>query len=229
MEDSKKQIDIPTATTTKLDIDEPGSSVDQKLYRGMIGSLLYLTASRPNIVFSVGLCAKFQANPKESHLTGVKRILRYLKGTTDICLWYPKGSNFNLVGHVDADYAGFLVDRKITSSMIHFRGSCLVSWATKKQNYMALSTVEAEYVVVASCCAQLLWIKQQLMDFGIDVGYIPTFCDNTSAISMTKNPVHHKRTKHIDARHYFLRDNNEKGLISVEFCASKYLASSQKL
>ncbi|XP_070021374.1 secreted RxLR effector protein 161-like [Nicotiana sylvestris] len=176
----------------------------------MIGSLLYLTVSRPGIAFIVGLCVHFQANPKESHLTAVRRILRYLKGTTDLCLWYPKDSNFNLVGCADADYAGFLVDRKNTSGMAHFLGSCLVSWATKKQNSLALSTVEAEYVAAASCCAQLLWIKLQLMDFGIEVGCIPIFCDNTSSISMTKNPVHHKRTKHIDVRYHFIRDNYEK-------------------
>ncbi|XP_070020688.1 secreted RxLR effector protein 161-like [Nicotiana sylvestris] len=168
IEDSK-EIDNPIATTTKLDIDELGSSVDQKLYRGMIGSQLYLTASRPDIVFSVRLCARFQANPKESHLTVVKRILRYLKGTTDLCLWYPKGSNFSLVGYVDADYTSFLGDRKSTSGMAHFLGSCLVSWATKKKNYVALSTAEANYVVADSYCAQFLWIKQQLMDFEIDV------------------------------------------------------------
>ncbi|XP_070020612.1 secreted RxLR effector protein 161-like [Nicotiana sylvestris] len=86
------------------------------MYWGMIGSLLYLTTSRPNIVFSVGLCAKFQENPKKSHLIAVKRILRYLKGTTDLCLWYPKDSNFNLVGYADADYTRFLMDRKSTSS-----------------------------------------------------------------------------------------------------------------
>ncbi|XP_070022347.1 uncharacterized mitochondrial protein AtMg00810-like [Nicotiana sylvestris] len=135
--DESKEIDTPIATATKLDIDEPSSSVDQKLYRGMIGLLLYLTAHRPDILFNVGLCARFQANPKESHLTVVKRILRYLKGTTDLCLWYPKGSNFNLVGYVDADFAGFLVDRKSTSDMAHFLGSCLVSWATKKHNLVA--------------------------------------------------------------------------------------------
>ncbi|XP_070010483.1 secreted RxLR effector protein 161-like [Nicotiana sylvestris] len=158
IEDSK-DIDTPIVTATKLYIDEPGSSVDQKLYRGMISSLLYLTASRPGIVFNVGLCARFQANPTESHLTVVKRILRYLKGTTDLCLWYPKDSNFDLVGYADADYTGFLVDRKSTSGMTHFLGSFLVSWATKKQNFVALSTTKAEYVVVASCCAQLLWNK----------------------------------------------------------------------
>ncbi|XP_070050791.1 secreted RxLR effector protein 161-like [Nicotiana tomentosiformis] len=113
MEDSK-EINTPIATGTKLDVDEPGSSVDQKLYRGMIGYFLYLTASRPSIAFSVGLCAGFQANPKESHLTAVKRTLRYLKVTTDIYLWYPKDSNFNLVGYANADYAGFIVDRKST-------------------------------------------------------------------------------------------------------------------
>ncbi|XP_070041350.1 secreted RxLR effector protein 161-like [Nicotiana tomentosiformis] len=172
------------------------------------------------LFFNVGLCARFQENPKESHLTAVERILRYLKGTTDLYLWYPKGSNFNLVGYADADYTGFLMDKKSTSGMAHFFGSCIVSWATKKQNYVALSTVEVEYVADASCFAQLCWIKHQLMDFGIDVGCIPIFCDNTSVISMIKNPVHHKRTKHINVRHYFLRYNYEKGLITVEFCAT---------
>ncbi|XP_070015064.1 uncharacterized protein [Nicotiana sylvestris] len=106
-----------------------------------------------------GLCARFQANPKESHLIVVKRILSYLKGANDICIWYPKRSNFNLVGYADADYAVFLVDRKITSGMAHFLGSCLVSWATKKQNSVVLSTAEDEHVAIASCCAQLMWIK----------------------------------------------------------------------
>ncbi|XP_070011415.1 uncharacterized mitochondrial protein AtMg00810-like [Nicotiana sylvestris] len=97
-----------------------------------------------------GLCARFQANPKKSHLTVVKRIFRYLKGITGLFLWYPKGSNFNLVGYTDVDYAGFLVDRKSTLGMTHFLGSCLVSWATKRQNSVALSTAEAEYVAAAS-------------------------------------------------------------------------------
>ncbi|XP_070014182.1 secreted RxLR effector protein 161-like [Nicotiana sylvestris] len=119
--------------------------------------LLLPTLSRGS---GIGLCAGFQENPKESYLTDVKRILRYLKGTTDLGHWYPKGSNFNLVGYADVDYVGFLVDRKSTSGMADFLGSCLVSWATKKQNSVALSTVEAEYVAAASCCAQLLWIKQ---------------------------------------------------------------------
>ena len=219
--ESAKPIDTPISPSTRLVIDDGSPSVEEKLYRGMIGSLLYLTASRPDIVFSVGLCARFQSNPKESHLKAVKRILRYLKHTPDLSLWYPKGCNFDLVGYADADYAGFLADRKSTSGMAHFLGPCLVSWATKKQNSVALSTAEAEYVAAASCCAQLLWIKQQLKDFCIDTGCIPIYCDNTSAINISKNPCQHKRTKHIDIRHHFLRDNVEKGLISMNFCSTE--------
>ena len=103
----------------------------------------------------------------------------------------------------------------------HFLGSCLISWGSKKQNSVALSTAEAEYVAAASCCAQLLWIKQQLSDFGLKIEQVPIFCDNTSAINIAKIPVQHKRTKHIDIRHHFLRDNVEKGLISMNFCTTE--------
>ncbi|XP_075089935.1 secreted RxLR effector protein 161-like [Nicotiana tabacum] len=158
--DSSKSIDTLISIATKLDLDEEGKSVEHKLYRGMIRSLLYLTASMPDIIFNVGLCARFQTNPKESYLMAVKRILRYLKGTLDLCLWYPRWYSFDLVGYTDADYAGFYVDRKSTSETTHFLGSCLVSWGTKKHNLVALSIVEAEYVEATSCCAQLLWIRQ---------------------------------------------------------------------
>ncbi|XP_019260971.1 PREDICTED: uncharacterized protein LOC109238929 [Nicotiana attenuata] len=156
--DSSKSIDTSISIVTKLDLDEEGKNVEQKLCRGMIGSLLYLTSSRPDIVFSVSLCARFQANPKGSHLKAVKRILIYLKGTQNLRLWYPRGYNFDLVGYDGADYAGFHADRKSTPGTTHFLGYCLVSWEIKKQNSVALSTVQAEYVVATSCCAQLLWI-----------------------------------------------------------------------
>ena len=171
-------------------------------------------------MFSIDLCVRFQADPKESHLKAMKRNLRYLKGTPDLCLWYPKGSNFDFYGYANADYVGFLVDRNRTSSMEQFLASCLVSWATKKQNSVALSTTEAEYISAASCCSQLLWIKQQLRDFNVDAGCMHIYCDNTSAISITKNDVHHKRTKHIDVKHHFLRDFYEKGEMSMEFVAT---------
>ncbi|XP_070026550.1 secreted RxLR effector protein 161-like [Nicotiana sylvestris] len=219
--EASKVIDTPIATATRLDMNESGSPINQIMYRDITGSLLDLTASRPNIVFSVGLCARFQSNPKESHLNAAKRILRYLKETQNMVLYYPSGDNFNLIGYADADYAGYLVDKKSTSKMAHFLGSCLISWGTRKQNSVALSTIEAKYVTAASYCAQLLWIKQQLEDFGVYTNCVPLLCDNTSALNMAKNPVQHKRTKHIDVRHHFLKDNMEKGLICMKFCSTE--------
>ena len=131
MEDAKP-IKTPMATNGHLDLDEGGNPVDQKLYRSMIGSLLYLTASRPDIIFSVCICARFQAAPRECHLTAIKHILRYLKFTPNIGLWYPKGAHFDLVGYSNSDYAGYKVDRKSTSSGCQFLGSSLVSWSSKK-------------------------------------------------------------------------------------------------
>ena len=120
----------------------------------MIGSLLYLTASRPDVMFCVCLCARFQACPKESHLIALKRIFRYLFGTQNLGLWYPKKSSLELIGFSDAVYAGSKTDKKSTSGTCQFLGHILVSWSSKKKNYVTLSTAEAEYIVVGSCCAK---------------------------------------------------------------------------
>ena len=133
-------------------------------------------------MFSVCMCARFQADPKESHLIAVKRIFRYLNGTKDLGLWYPRQSSFHLVGYSDADFAGYKVDRKSTSGCCQFLGPSLISWYSKKQNFVALSTAEAEYIAAGACCAQILWIAQQLRDLDIDLKGIPIKCDNTSAI-----------------------------------------------
>jgi hypothetical protein len=215
-----KAYGTPMSPSTKLDKDEKGKPVDVKLYRGMIGSLLYLTASRPDIMFSVCLCARFQSCPKESHLIAVKRIFRYLLGTIDLGLWYPKSNSFDLISYTDADFAGCKIDRKSTSGTCHFLGHSLVSWFSKKQNSVALSTAEAEYVAVGSCCAQSLYIKQQLEDFKILFDHIPIRCDNTSAISLSKNPIQHSRTKHIEIRYHFIRDHVQKGDIELEFVST---------
>jgi hypothetical protein len=215
-----KAYGTPMSPSTKLDKDEKGKPVDVKLYRGMIGSLLYLTASRPDIMFSVCLCARFQSCPKESHLIAVKRIFRYLLGTIDLGLWYPKSNSFDLISYTDADFAGCKIDRKSTSGTCHFLGHSLVSWFSKKQNSVALSTAEAEYVAAGSCCAQSLYIKQQLEDFKILFDHIPIRCDNTSAISLSKNPIQHSRTKHIEIRYHFIRDHVQKGDIELEFVST---------
>jgi hypothetical protein len=161
-----KPIKTPMGTNGHLDLDTRGKSVDQKVYRSMIGPLLYLCASRPDIMLSVCMCARFQADPKEVHLRAMKRIMIYLVYTPKFGLWYPRGSTFDLIGYSDADWAGCKIDRKSTSGTCQFLGRSLVSWASKKQNSVALSTVEAEYIAVGHCCAQLLWMRQTLRDYG---------------------------------------------------------------
>jgi hypothetical protein len=210
-----KPIKTPMALNGHLNLNEEGMSVDQKIFRSMIGSLLYLCASRPDIMLSVCMCARFQANPKECHLMAIKRIFRYLVHTPNLGLWYPKGSTFDLLGYSDSDYAGCKVDRKSTTGTCQFLGSSLVSWSLKKQNSVALSTTEAEYVAAGACCAQLLWMKQTLSDYGCEFSNIPLLCDNESVIKLANNPVQHSRTKHIDIRHHFLRDHEAKGDIAI--------------
>jgi hypothetical protein len=193
-----KSIKTPMGTNGHLDLDTGGKSVDQKVYRSMIGSLLYLCASRPDIVLSVCMCARFQADPKEVHLRAMKTIMRYLVYTPKFGLWYPKGSTFDLIGYSDADWAGCKIDRKSISGTCQFLGRSLMSWASKKQNSVALSTAEAEYIAADHCCAQLLWMMQTLRDYGYKLSKVPLLCDNESAIRMADNPVEHSRTKHID-------------------------------
>jgi hypothetical protein len=220
--ENSSSYNTPMATNCHLDKDEKGKKVDITLYRGMIGSLLYLTASRPDIMFAVCVCARFQSDPKESHLIAVKRIIRYLIDTTGLGLWYPKESPFELLGYSDADFAACKIDRKSTSGTCQFLGNRLISWGSKKQASVSTSTTEAEYIAAGSCCAQLLWIKQQLVDYEITTAECPILCDNTSAISVSENPVMHSKTKHIDVRYHFLRDNVEKGKIKLSYIPTEF-------
>jgi hypothetical protein len=216
-----KPIKTPMGTNGHLDLDTGGKSIDQKEYRSMIGSLLYLCASRPNIMLSVCMCARFQADPKEVHLRVMKRILRYLVYTPKFGLWYLKGSTFDLIGYSDADWAGCKIDRKSTSGTCQFLGRSLMSWASKKQNSVALSTAEAEYIAADHCCAQLLWMRQTLRDYGYKLTKVPLLCDNESAIRMADNPVEHSRTKHIAIRYHFLRDHQQRGDIEIAYVSTK--------
>ncbi|GKC91370.1 hypothetical protein Tco_1152019 [Tanacetum coccineum] len=204
------------STKMKLMKNEEGESADNTKYRGMIGSLLYLTASRPDIMFSVCLYARFQEDPKTSHLEVVKRIFRYVKGTTHLGLWYPKGSGIETIVYADSDHAGEYVGRKSTSGICKFIGCCLTSCFSKKQTALAISTTKVEYVSTGKACQQALWMKQALVDYGIRLDDIPIMCDNKGAIDLSKNPVQHSHTKHIEIRHHFLCDNVQKGNISIE-------------
>ncbi|XP_022004188.1 uncharacterized mitochondrial protein AtMg00810-like [Helianthus annuus] len=152
--------ETPLPTNHKLsDEKDKDPEVDPLVYRAMIGSLMYLTASPPDIMFSVCLCARYQANPRESHLKAVKRIFRYLKGKPRLGLWYPVEGGLDLTAYADADFGGCPINRKSTSSGAQLLGSRLISWQCKKQQLVLLSTCEAEYISGSSYCAQILWIQ----------------------------------------------------------------------
>ncbi|GJS52420.1 hypothetical protein Tco_0625782 [Tanacetum coccineum] len=157
------------ATKPKLDADLSGEPVDQTDYRSKIGSLMYLTSSRPDIVQAVCYCARYQARPTEKHLKEVKRIFRYLRGTINMGLWYPKDSGFELTAFSDADHAGCIDTRKSTSGGIQF-------------------LAEAEYVVLSASCAQVMWMRTQLKDYGFNYNKIPLYCNSQSAIAISCNP-----------------------------------------
>ncbi|GJT08645.1 hypothetical protein Tco_0843107 [Tanacetum coccineum] len=220
LEDSKP-IKTPMSTKTKLTRDKEGDSVDNTKYRGMIGSLLYLTASRPDIVFSVCLCVRFQEDPKTSYLEAVKRIFRYIKGTTHLGLWYLKGFGIETIVYADSDHAGDYVDRKSTSGVCTFMGCCLTSWFSKKQTALAISTTKAKHVSARKACQQALWMKQTLVDYDIRIYDILIMRDNKGAIDLSNNPVQHLQTKDIEIRHHFLSDNVQKGNISIEKVSSE--------
>ncbi|GJT35772.1 putative ribonuclease H-like domain-containing protein [Tanacetum coccineum] len=213
-------LSIRTATTPiesnkPLVKDEDGVDVDVHVYRSMIGSLMYLTASRPDIMFAVCACARFQVTPKASHLNAVKRIFRYLKHQPKLGLWYPRDSPFELEAYSDSDYGGASLDRKSTTGGCQFLGRRLISWQCKKQTIVANYTIEAEYVAAANCCGQVLWIQNQMMDYGFNFMNTKIHIDNESTISVIKNPVAHSRTKHIEICFHFIRDYYEKRLIEV--------------
>ncbi|GJU47912.1 putative ribonuclease H-like domain-containing protein [Tanacetum coccineum] len=195
--DILKKFDFATVKTTSTLIetnkallkDEEAEDVDVHLYRSMIGSLMYLTASRPDIMFVVCACARFQVTPKVSHLHAVKRIFRYLKGQPKLGLLYPRDSPFDLEAFSDSDYAVTSLDRK--------------------------STTGAEYVVAANCYGQVLWVQNQMLDYGFNFMNTKIYIDNESTICIVKNLVFHSKTKYIEIRHHFIRDSYKKKLIQV--------------
>ncbi|GJV77065.1 putative ribonuclease H-like domain-containing protein [Tanacetum coccineum] len=185
---SVKTASTPIETQKPLVKDEEANDVDVHLYRSMIGSLMYVTASRPDIMFAVCACSRFQVTPKTSHLSAVKRIFRYLKGKPSLGLWYPRESSFDLESYSDSDYAGANLDRKSTTGGCQFLGRRLITWQCKKQTIVATSTTEAEYVAAASCCGQVLWIQNQMLDYGFNFMNTKIYIDNESTICIMKNP-----------------------------------------
>nr|GEV54766.1 putative ribonuclease H-like domain-containing protein [Tanacetum cinerariifolium] len=206
----------------KLDLDHNGTPIDATKYRNMIDALMYLTSSRPDIVHATCLCARYQAKPTEKNLKEVKRIFRYLRGTVNTGVWYTKDSGFELTGFSDADYAGCKDTFKSTSSGAQFLGENLVSWSSNKQDCTALLTAKAEYVSLSACCAQVLWMRTQLTDYGFHFNKILIYCDLKSAIAISCNPVQHSRTKHIVVRYHFIKEHVENGTIELYFVKTDY-------
>eukprot|EP00253_Pinus_taeda_P008084 PITA_08084 len=221
MEDSKP-VCTPMITGCNLTANDESTVIHQPTYRSMVGSLLYLAGTRLDIMHAVGIVGRFQANPKETHLQAIKRIFKYLQGTQNYGLWYPRDTNLMLHAYTDADWAGSVDDRKSTSGGEFFMGPKLVSWFNKKQGSIALSIAEAEYVAAASCCTQLLWMMQTLQDLQVTcTSPISIFCDNTSAISISKNPVMHSKTKHIPIKYHFLQEQVLEQKVKLEYVPSK--------
>ncbi|GJW91439.1 hypothetical protein Tco_0168992 [Tanacetum coccineum] len=215
-------MNVGSIPTTRIHKDHPIEQIIGDLHLApqtrrisMIGSLMYLIASRPDIMFVVCACVRFQVTPKVLHLNAVKKIFRYLKGQPKLGLWYPRDSPFDLEACSESDYAGASLDRKSTTGGCQFLGKRLISWQCKKQNIVANSTTEAEYVAAANCCGQVLWIQNQMLDYGFNFMNTKIHIDNESTICIVKNLVFHSKTKHIEIRHHFIRDSYEKKLIQV--------------
>ncbi|GJZ14463.1 retrovirus-related pol polyprotein from transposon TNT 1-94 [Tanacetum coccineum] len=209
-------------TTERLDADLQGTPTDQTTYRRMIGGLMYLTPSRLDIAFATFVCARYQARPTVKHLKEVKRIFRYLRQSYNMGLWYPKDSGFELIAYSDADHVGCKDDCKSTSGGLQFLGGKLVSWSLKKQDCTAMSTAEAEYVSLSACCAQVIWMRTQLLDYGYKYNRILMYCDSKRAITILCNPVQHSKTKHIDIWYHFIKEHVKKGTVEIYFVGTEY-------
>lgn len=171
---------------------------------------------------AVGQVTRFHVAPKESHIIAVKRTPRYLKGTIEYDLWYPKGNNLIIQVFIDAYWTGSIDDHKSTSGVAFYLGGCLVSWLSKKKTSISLSTTKLEYIIATTCCTEVLWMKKTFQDLQIKFDEpIPIFCDNTNAISISKNHVMHSKTKHIPIKYHFIREQLVENNIKLEYVGTK--------
>ena len=221
-----KTVPTPANLNVKLRKDDETSKlVDPTLYQSMVGSLLYAAiATRSNISQAVGAASKCCSNPIEAHLTAVKRILRYLKETINLGLKYKKSESGTLVGYSDADFAGDLDDRRSTSGNLFLFAGCPVSWYSKKQPTVSLSTAEAEYISLSGATQEGVWLRRLLSDFKLHQE-APTVIkeDNQGTIAIARNPVSYSRTKHIDIKYHYIRETILNGYVTLEYCPTKQM------
>jgi len=212
---------IPIVPGQRLTKKGAGEAADSTNFKQLVGSLRYLTATRPDLIYSVNLVSRYMENPSEQHMRAAKRILRYVQGTVGYGIRYKQRGGQDLVGFVDSDYAGDVDDRKSTSGYVFLLGGGAVSWASKKQPIVTLSTTEAEYVAAAYGACQAVWMRNVLRELGSSQqeGTL-LYCDNSSTIKLSKNPVLHGRSKHIDVRFHFLRELVNEGVIKLVYCST---------
>ncbi|GKB20698.1 retrotransposon protein, putative, unclassified [Tanacetum coccineum] len=220
--ESSDPVDTPMVEKFKLDEDTQRKAVDPTHYRGMIGTLMYLTTSRPDLTFDVCMCARYQAKPTKKHLHAVKRIFKYLRGTVNRGLWYPKDSSISLTAYADVDHMGCQDTRRSTSGCMQLLGDRFVIWSSKRQKSAAIFSTKAEYIAWSDCHAQVLWMRSQLTDYGLGFNKIPMYCDNKSDIALCCNIVQHSRSKHIDIRFHFIKEQVENGVVELYFVNTKY-------
>ncbi|GMI66431.1 cysteine-rich RLK (RECEPTOR-like protein kinase) 8 [Hibiscus trionum] len=206
-----KDMATPMETNVKLKKDRGKILQDARNFRQLVGSLVYLTITRPEISYSVSVISQFMQNPKSHYLDAAKRILRYIKGFLEYGLMYKKNDSFLLSGYTDADWVGDATDRRSTSGYCFDFGSAVVSWCSKKQPTVALSSTEAEYIAATMAAQECIWLKYLMGDMFGNINYaVQIKCDNESAIKLASNPVFHGRTKHIEFRHHFVREKSVK-------------------
>ncbi|KAJ0653431.1 putative RNA-directed DNA polymerase [Helianthus annuus] len=212
----------PMNANEKLFLDDKADKVDEVMFRSLVGGLIYLTHTRPDLAYSVSLISRFMQSPSKLHLGAAKRILRYVASTIGFGIWYERGVPVQLLGYTDSDWASSIDDRKSVSASVFNLGSGAVTWSSKKQNTVALSSTEAEYVASSAATSQAVWLRRILCDLGL-VQESPTviFCDNHSAINLSRNPVLHGRTKHIEIKHHYVRDMVAQQEISLEYCGTE--------
>ena len=212
-------VSIPCELGTKLMVDTNTPFIDATSYRQLVGSLNYLTLTRPDIAYSVGLVSRFMSKPQQTHLKVARRILRYIKGTLNLGLFYDANSNFTLQGFTDSDLGGDPNDGKSTCGYCFFVGSGAISWKSKKDTSVSLCSTEAEYKSCTNASKEALWLRRILEDLGLPQQEpTPLYCDNQSAIALAKNPIYHAKSKHISLHHHFIREHIQEKQVSLIYC-----------
>jgi len=212
----------PMNQKEKLCKEDGADKVDEGYYRSLIGCLMYLTATRPDILFVVSLLSRFMHCASEMHLRAAKRILRYIKGTIDYGVKFEKCPSFKLLGFSDSDWAGSADDMRSTSGHCFSLGSGIFSWSSKKQEIVAQSTAEAEFIAATGAVNQVLWLRKIMYDLHLEQKESTIILvDNQAAIAISNNLVFHKKTKHFNIKFYFLREVQQRGEVTLVYCKSE--------